>query len=390
MSPSAIYFGNVIQGQVKRISCTVINSGSGSLTISRAHSSNALFTVTTPHLPDVLRAGGKAVFTVTFAPKALRHTDAGITFNSNGSDSSFTLPIHGTGVEAGTLRAAPASVSFGSVQVGSSSASFVSVKNVGFSNVKISSDALSNARFGLSGLTLPLTLTSQESITFKVSFKPAAGGVQSGGLAIHSSATNPALTVALSGNGIASGRLTASPTTVYFGTTSVGTQSNRSATLQASGGTVVISSSSTGSAEFALTGVTLPLQIVSGKSVTVGLRFKPQSSGLATASLRLQSNAANSLLTLALQGHGAAADASHSVALSWRASSSSVAGYNVYRGTKSGGPYSKINSSLDAATSYSDTSVTAGDSYYYVVTAMGTDGVESTHSSQVGATIPGN
>jgi hypothetical protein len=46
----------------------------------------------------------------------------------------------------------------------------------------------------------------------------------------------------------------------------------------------------------------------------------------------------------------------HSIVnLSWIASTSTVAGYNVYRGKVSGGPYSKINTTLITGLSFTDT-----------------------------------
>jgi len=65
----------------------------------------------------------------------------------------------------------------------------------------------------------------------------------------------------------------------------------------------------------------------------------------------------------------------HTVNLSWTASASSVSGYNVYRGTKNTGPYTKVNSILVAGTAYTDTTVQPGQTYYYVVT--GVDSVSS-------------
>ena len=81
--------------------------------------------------------------------------------------------------------------------------------------------------------------------------------------------------------------------------------------------------------------------------------------------------------------------AAHTVNLSWDASTSPVNGYNVYRGADPNGPYTKINSTLDAATSYSDSTVQSGQTYYYVTTAVGTDNVESAYSNQTEAVIPG-
>ena len=91
----------------------------------------------------------------------------------------------------------------------------------------------------------------------------------------------------------------------------------------------------------------------------------------------------------AATGTGAAATpVQHSVALSWSPSSSSITGYNVYRGTVSSGPYTKINPSLDTTTSYTDSTVQSGQTYFYVTTAVGTDGVESSYSNQVTAVVP--
>ena len=75
------------------------------------------------------------------------------------------------------------------------------------------------------------------------------------------------------------------------------------------------------------------------------------------------------------------------VNLSWNASKSQVAGYNVYRGTTSGGPYTKINASLDTTTNYLDSTVQNGQTYYYVTTSVGVDGDESKYSNQAEAKI---
>jgi fibronectin type 3 domain-containing protein len=78
----------------------------------------------------------------------------------------------------------------------------------------------------------------------------------------------------------------------------------------------------------------------------------------------------------------------YSVSLTWDASTSTVTGYNVYRGTVSGGPYTRLNSSLDAGTTFVDGAVAASQTYYYVTTAVNSSGQESTYSNQVQVIIP--
>src|SRR4029077_6951296 len=66
----------------------------------------------------------------------------------------------------------------------------------------------------------------------------------------------------------------------------------------------------------------------------------------------------------------------------WVASSGATS-YNVKRSTTNGGPYTTIGS--PTTTSYTDTGVTNGTTYYYVVSAVNTAG-QSANSSQVSAT----
>ena len=69
------------------------------------------------------------------------------------------------------------------------------------------------------------------------------------------------------------------------------------------------------------------------------------------------------------------------VSLSWGASTG-AASYNVKRSTTNGGPYTTVSS--PATTTYTDTGLTNGTTYYYVVSAVNSNG-ESPNSSQASA-----
>jgi fibronectin type 3 domain-containing protein len=71
------------------------------------------------------------------------------------------------------------------------------------------------------------------------------------------------------------------------------------------------------------------------------------------------------------------------VSLSWN-TSAGAASYNVKRSTTNGGPYSTTVAS-PSATNYTDTTVTNGTTYYYVVSAVNTAG-QSANSAQASAT----
>jgi len=86
-------------------------------------------------------------------------------------------------------------------------------------------------------------------------------------------------------------------------------------------------------------------------------------------------------------GGGSGGSGAHRVSLTWQASTSNdVVAYNVYRGTIPGS-YGLLNS-MNAGTSYDDTSVQNGQTYFYVVTAINSAGAESSYSNQTQAVIP--
>ena len=79
----------------------------------------------------------------------------------------------------------------------------------------------------------------------------------------------------------------------------------------------------------------------------------------------------------------------HAAILNWTASTTPNVTYNVYRSSASAGPFTTpVNSSPITGTTYTDTSVQAGQTYYYVATAVAS-GTQSAYSSPpVPATIP--
>jgi len=307
--------------------------------------------------------------------------------NSGGTGSaSLTSTINPAPVAAGQLSANPASLSFGSAQTGSSVTLTDSLTNTGASSVTISQATATGTGFSISGLNAPLVLNPGASVTFSAVFAPQSAASLSGGITVVSNASNSTLNVSLSGTGTAPGQLTLAPTALSFGNATVGTSVSQSSSLSAAGASVTVSSASLSSAEFSLTGLSLPVTIAAGQSVPVTMTFSPQTSGSASGVLSVASNASNTA-TQSLSGVGVAPP-QHSVSLSWTDTNSGISGYNVYRGNAAGGPYTEINSGLDSTTAYSDTSVVSGQTYYYVATAVNESGEESAYSNEAQGVVP--
>src|ERR1700734_3754132 len=180
-------------------------------------------------------------------------------------------------------------------------------------------------------------------------------------------------------------QLTATPATLSAGEVVIGSSGTASGALSASGADVTLTAATSNNSRFTISGLSLPVSIPSGQSVPFTLTFSPQVAGADSAILTFTSNAQPSTTTESATGAGTAAS-THSVSLSWNASSSpNIAGYNVYRASyaSSCGSYSKINGSLNAVTTYVDASVADGMNYCYATTAVNSSNEESGYSNIV-------
>lgn len=303
------------------------------------------------------------------------------------SPSSPTSPSNPT--SPGSLSVSASTVSFGNVQVGSTKSMSLTLSNgtAQTTTIEVSQVTVSGQAFSMTGVTLPTSLAPGHSLTLTIDFKPSAAGNATGTVAITSDTATANISVALSGSGMASGQLAVNPATMTFSAVAVGSGQNQSGTLAAGSSPITVSSANWQGSGFSLSGITFPVTIPSGQSVPFTVTFTPQSSGTVSGAISFVSNASNSPLNETLAGTGQQSATPHSVDLSWNPDASSVQGYYVYRGNQTGGPYTKI-SALLPATSYVDPTVTSGQRYYYVVTALGSNSAESAFSNEAIAVIP--
>ncbi len=222
--------------------------------------------------------------------------------------------------------------------------------------------------------TTPATAGADSGAQFTVTVSNSAGSV-----------TSAAATLTV--NAVA-GTLTVSTSTLSFGSVSSGSTNSLGVTFTNSGSSsITIANVTISGPGFTGTGVSAGLILSPGQAVMLSVSFTPAATGNMTGSVTVASNAANSPVSISLSGTGAQ-PITHSATLNWTASSSSVAGYNVYRSAVSGGPYTIVNSSLITTTQFTDSTVQAGGTYYYVVTSVDSTGANSSYSNEVSATIP--
>lgn len=286
------------------------------------------------------------------------------------------------------ISANPSSINFGALQLSQRKIVTQKLTNNSRAALTISRIVATGRDFSFNGIETPVTLTPGQSFSFSVIYSPVVGGQSTGAIFIESSASNSGVSIGLSGTAVVPGRLRLSTTALNFGNVVVGSAQKQVATLYAEGGPVLLSSAHTNNAEFTTAGMLLPMMIPSGGTASMTLTFSPQTSGTSTGLLSLISNATNSGVNVPIAGVGTPR-LQHSVTLSWDSSGTDdIVGYNLYRSTRSGGPFARVNLEVNSSTSETDDTVSPGQTYYYVVTAVGSNSLESGYSNEVSAVIP--
>lgn len=296
-------------------------------------------------------------------------------------------------------------VNFQTVTVGQQATQQVTIKNTGAAPLQISSVSVSNKQFSLTGLTVPTTIAPTSSANFTLTFAPTSSGDTSATASISTSASTQPASIQLKGNGEASAaKLVLTPNVVSFGNQAVKTTATQNVTVQNTGGAnLSVQGITVSGAGFGYSDLSPGFSLAPNQKVTFQVWFTPKATGPSAATLTLLSSNLSSPGLLSMSGDGVnpaspsptptptptpAPSGSQSVNLSWHASTSDVIGYRVYRSETSGSGFSALNGTAITAVNYTDSSVSSGTTYYYVVTAINSAGEESVYSNQATAVVP--
>jgi putative cofactor-binding repeat protein len=183
------------------------------------------------------------------------------------------------------------------------------------------------------------------------------------------------------------GQLTPNPTSLNFGSVTIGTSITASVTLtNTSSDYVTISNVSVSGPGFSVSGVPPRIILAPGEVVNLNVAFTPEATGAVPGSVTVSSDAAGSPIVIPLSGLGI--EPPHLVSIAWDPSTSPVFGYYVYRATDLYGPYTRLNSTPTMIAQYTDVAVQPGETYLYWVTSVDSNTLESVFSNSISATIP--
>jgi hypothetical protein len=254
--------------------------------------------------PHVDYAASKTPFFVVAADfNNNGRTDLAVTNNGANTVSSF--------MQVAAVSLSPTNLSFGSVNVGSTSPpQTVTLTNTGSATLTISSIAITGTNTGdfAQSNACGSSLAGGASCSIQVTFTPLAVGSRSATLSVTDNASGSPQTVSLSGTGAGTPVVQLSPTSLTFATQLVGTPSaSQPVTLTNTGnGTLSITSITITGAnptDFSETN-TCGSSVAAGASCTINVTFKPTAKGSRTASVSIADNAAGSPQTVSLKGTG--------------------------------------------------------------------------------------
>ena len=307
---SPLSFGNVTVNQSKTLSETVTNNGGSTVTVSQVSATGTGYSVSGVTVPFTLAAGASKSFNVVFAPTTAGSPTGTLTVTSDASNPSLTVSLSGTAASVGALAATTSPLSFGNVTVNQSKTLSETVTNNGGSTVTVSQVSATGTGYSVSGVTVPFTLAAGASKSFNVVFAPTTAGSPTGTLTVTSDASNPSLTVSLSGTAASVGALAATTSPLSFGNVTVNQSKTLSETVTNNGGsTVTVSQVSATGTGYSVSGVTVPFTLAAGASKSFNVVFAPTTAGSPTGTLTVTSDASNPSLTVSLSGTAASVGA---------------------------------------------------------------------------------
>ena len=244
--------------------------------------------------------------------------------------------------------------------------------------VGISAGTANLANIGVTGTSATVNLpTNGATIYVELWTKLSGGALLSNSYTYTAASSSPTLSV--------------NATTIAFGNVNLNSPATQTLILTSTGSAAVtVSAATVTGSGFTVSGVTFPITLNPNQTATLSVQFDPTVAGAVTGQLTITSNSSTgSSAVVSLTGTGAAA--SHQVSLSWNAPTNSadpVAGYNVYRALSGNSSYTQLNSTAMTQTTYTDTNVTNGQTYDYIVESVDASGIQSVPSNTAVVSIP--
>ncbi len=311
ISGSAILFPDTLLNTNASVTISVANRGNGPGNVDAIHVTGTGFTpLGLPSQPAAVPAGSALQFVIRFTPTKLGPASGSLQMTLGGN--AFTAALQGTGIassfaysvltSSGAQPILPGQIiSLPDTNVGSKNSLDIMVRNSGSAPGSVTSISFSGTGFAITdGPALPVMLNPNDAFTITVTFAPQQPGAATGKLRFNNDAFNlnanaigPQLTysyaIGTAVNTIVPGGA------VVLGQQKVGQTSTATFTVQNTGtatanvisiGTALATGSTQSVDVFSVANLPpLPAELAPGKSLTFNVVFAPNTTGLATSNL---------------------------------------------------------------------------------------------------------
>ena len=287
MTPASLAFGNQPLSTTSAAkSVTLKNISAAAVSLSSIAPSGD-FAIPSKTCGASLAAGASCTFNVTFKPSVTGAVGGEVTVAYPGEGSPQRLKLSGTGLNPITLN--PASLAFGSVTVGTTSAA-KAVTLTNNESTALSITHVASGDYAIASTTCGASLASHASCTMNITFHPKQNGNTLGAATVSYNGPLSPQEVALSGigtGGVASS-LTFTPSPLAFGNQAVGASAIKTVTVKNTSASSVKISGVAASGDFSATGCITTLAPLGSCTLTV--TFKPTVKGAINGSVALTNN----------------------------------------------------------------------------------------------------
>jgi surface antigen len=291
----SLAFGSVTVNSSAQSTLTIYNTGNSTMTVSSISYPSGF----SGNWSGTITAGNSQSVTVTFTPTSATSYGGTVTVNSDATSGVNTIAASGTGTATPTrIISLGGNLAFGSVTVGSSPQSTLTIYNTGNSTMTVSSISYPS---GFSG-NWSGTIATGGSQPVTVTFSPTSATSYGGTVTVNSDATSGVNTIAASGTG------TAAPTRIIslggnlaFGNVTVNSSAQSTLTIYNTGNSTMTVSSISYPSGFSgnWSGT-----IVAGGSQPVTVTFSPTSATSYGGTITVNSDKTSGVNTIAASGTG--------------------------------------------------------------------------------------
>ncbi len=222
-NPNSLSFASQPVGTTSGTQSITLTNTGGIALVFTSISASANFSETDNCVNIAVSAGASCAVQVSFTPSQAGNLTGQLTINANISGGEILIPLSGAGTSSGLVTALPGNLSFGQVQIGTTSSAMpITVENTGSVPVPVTSVTVTPP-FVLAANGCGSSLAANSDCALSVTFRPTQPGAASGTLSLVDGAGTQ--TVVLGGTGAITATDSLSPTILNFPDTASGQQS---------------------------------------------------------------------------------------------------------------------------------------------------------------------